>query len=57
VQLRREAALEVVHALLVVVHRELVRDALQGGGRLHHGHREHEALQVVDEAAVRVLEN
>ncbi len=55
VQLRREAHLEVAHALRLVVLGQLRGDPLERLGRLHHGDRVAEALQVVAEAGVALL--
>ena len=55
VQLRREAHLEIAHALRLVVLGEFRGDALDRLGRLHHRDRVAEALQVVAEARVTLL--
>ena len=57
VKLRREADLEVAHALLLVVLGQLVRDALQRLLVLHHRAGVGEAAQVLGEAGVAVLEH
>ena len=54
-QLRREAHLEVAHALRLVVLGEFRRDPLERFRRLHDRDRVLEALQVVAEAGVTLL--
>ena len=57
VQLWCKANLEVVHALVIVIARELVRNTLKRGLALHNSTGIAKAFQVLDKAGIMLLEH